>query len=78
MLLELLETLGDPEQGLFQELSTDQDKKGKEMAKRFAPIDVYIWLVYICFRFAVLFSPWQSLQESDKANKEIYQHKLTS
>ena len=67
---KLMVTLEGPEQGLFQELSRLLSQKGKEMVRRLTSVVIYIWLDYICFRFAVLVgSPRQLLYGSDKTNK---------
>lgn len=74
---KLMVTLEGPEHGLFQELSRLLRQKGKEMVRRLTSVVIYIWLDYICFRFAVLVgSPWQLLYGSDKTNKEIHWSRL--
>lgn len=47
-------TLEATGQGLVWKRADDYKRKGKEMVTRFASMAIYVWLIYICFRFAVL------------------------
>lgn len=67
----MMVTLEGPEQGLFQELSRLLRQEGKEMVKRLTSVGIYIWLGYICFRFAVLVrSSWQPFKDLIKLIKK--------